>query len=92
MGLTERPGIAPAPTGIIDPRTGRPAGMDDPFFVGLNAELSDPRFSGEMWKNEIELMLRLNKKAEQQSLAKYGLDFVTDRYLPEKLGALGLAT
>jgi len=60
--------------------------------AALNAELSDPRFSGEMWKNEIELMLRLNKKAEQQSLAKYGLDFVTDRYLPEKLGALGLAT
>ena len=44
MGLTERPGIAPAPTGIIDPRTGRPAGMDDPFFVGLNAELSDKGF------------------------------------------------
>ncbi len=56
----------------------------------LNAELSDPRFSDEFWKNEIELMLRLNKKAEQQALAKYGLDFVTDRYLPEKLGELGL--
>jgi DNA topoisomerase-6 subunit A len=27
----------------------------------------------------------LGKKAEQQSLAKYGLDFVTDTYLPEKL-------
>jgi DNA topoisomerase-6 subunit A len=30
-------------------------------------------------------MLDLGKKAEQQSLAKYGLDFVTDTYLPEKL-------
>ena len=60
-------------------------------IAALNAELSDPRFSDEMWKNEIELMLRLNKKAEQQALAKYGLDFVTDRYLPEKLGELGLA-
>ena len=56
----------------------------------LNAELSDPRFNDDFWKNEIELMLRLNKKAEQQALAKYGLDFVTDRYLPEKLGELGL--
>jgi len=56
----------------------------------LNAELSDPRFKDEFWKNEIELMLKLGKKAEQQALAKYGLDFVTDRYLPEKLGELGL--
>jgi len=56
----------------------------------LNAELTDPRFKDEFWKNEIELMLKLGKKAEQQALAKYGLDFVTDRYLPEKLGELGL--
>jgi len=56
----------------------------------LNAELSDPRFKDEFWKTEIELMLKLGKKAEQQALAKYGLDFVTDRYLPEKLGELGL--
>jgi DNA topoisomerase-6 subunit A len=56
----------------------------------LNAELTDPRFKDEFWKNEIELMLKLNKKAEQQALAKYGLDFVTDRYLPAKLGELGL--
>src|SRR3989454_11293113 len=56
----------------------------------LHAELTDPRFKDEFWKNEIELMLKLGKKAEQQALAKYGLDFVTDRYLPEKLGELGL--
>ncbi|NIN92512.1 DNA topoisomerase VI, partial [bacterium] len=42
------------------------------------------------WKNEIELMLEINKKAEQQALAKYGLDFVTDKYLPDKLGEMGL--
>jgi len=35
-------------------------------------------------------MLKLGKKAEQQALAKYGLDFATDRYLPEKVGELGL--
>ena len=27
---------------------------------------------------------------DEQALAKYGLDFVTDRHLPEKLGELGL--
>ena len=39
---------------------------------------------------KIKLMQEMGKKAEQQSLAKYGLDFVTDTYLPEKLDAIGL--
>jgi len=56
----------------------------------LQAELTDPRFKDQFWKSEIELMLQLNKKAEQQALAKYGLDYVTDTYLPEKLGEMGL--
>src|SRR5262245_41944145 len=36
--------IAPAGTGILDPRTGRPVGADDPSFVALNSELSDKGF------------------------------------------------
>jgi DNA topoisomerase-6 subunit A len=56
----------------------------------LNAELTDPRFNDEFWRNEIELMLKINKKAEQQSLAKYGLNYVTDKYLPDKLQELGI--
>ncbi len=56
----------------------------------LNAEKTDPRFATDFWKSEIDTMLRINKKAEQQALAKYGLDYVTDTYLPEKLGELGL--
>jgi len=32
----------------------------------------------------------MNKKAEQQALAKYGLDYVTDTYLPEKLTQMGI--
>ncbi len=56
----------------------------------LHAELKDPRFADEYWRGEIETMLKLNKKAEQQALAKYGLDFVTDKYLPEKLTNMGV--
>ncbi len=56
----------------------------------LNAELSDPRFKDEFWENEIQAMLKMGKKAEQQALAKYGLDFVTDTYLPEKLTDMGI--
>jgi len=57
----------------------------------LKAELSDPRFADGWWQEQIQMMLTLGKKAEQQSLAKYGLDFVTDTYLPEKLAEIGLA-
>ena len=28
--------VSPAAKGILDPRTGKPVGSDDPFFVGLN--------------------------------------------------------
>ena len=48
MGLsadrTDAAAIAPAATGILDPRTGKPVGADDPFFVELNNELADKGF------------------------------------------------
>jgi DNA topoisomerase VI subunit A len=56
----------------------------------LQAELTDPRFGTADWRSEIELMLKNGKKAEQQSLAKYGLNYVTDHYLPEKLTEMGV--
>jgi len=64
--------------------------LTDMDIRALNAELNDPRFADRYWKDEIETMLKLNKKAEQQALAKYGLDFVTDKYMPDKLNELGL--
>ena len=56
----------------------------------LEAERTDPRFATAEWRSEIELMLKNGKKAEQQSLAKYGLNYVTDTYLPEKLTEMGV--
>ena len=56
----------------------------------LKSELTDPRFQDSFWKHEINLQLKLGKKSEQQALAKYGLDYVTDTYLPEKLSELGM--
>jgi len=64
--------------------------LTDMDIRALHAELKDPRFADEYWRGEIETMLKLNKKAEQQALAKYGLDFVTDKYLPEKLTNMGV--
>ena len=51
----------------------------------LEAERSDPRFQDDYWQGEISTMLKMGKKAEQQALARYGLDYVTDTYLPRKL-------
>ncbi len=62
--------------------------LNDKDIAALNAELRDPRFTSEFWKSEIETMLQIGKKAEQQALAKYGLDYVTKTYLPEKISQL----
>ena len=43
MGLNETL-IAPAPKGVLDPRTGKPIGADDPYFVEINNELADKGF------------------------------------------------
>ncbi len=52
-------------------------------------ELSkDPRYRDEFWQNEIKKMLKIGKKAEQQSFSKYGLEYVVEKYLPEKLDAM----
>ena len=46
MGLTPQRSavVAPAASGIVDPRTGKPVGADDAFYVGLNDELADKGF------------------------------------------------
>lgn len=59
--------------------------LTDQDINALKSELTDPRFATRQWKSEIKLQLKIKKKSEQQALAKYGLDYVTDTYLPEKL-------
>lgn len=43
MGLIQ-PAVAPAATGVLDPRTGQPVGADDRFFLEVNNELADKGF------------------------------------------------
>jgi len=64
--------------------------LSEKDIEALHAELEDPRFNTPFWKGEIETMLKIRKKAEQQALAKYGLNFATDSYLPEKLQENGI--
>ncbi|MDF2982285.1 MAG: NADH-quinone oxidoreductase subunit, partial [Devosia sp.] len=44
MGLSEQTLVAPQPKGLIDPRTNKPIGADDPFMADVNAELADKGF------------------------------------------------
>lgn len=62
--------------------------LSDSDINALENELEDPRFRSDYWTEQIELQLDIEKKAEQQSLASRGLDFVTDTYLPERLGEM----
>ncbi|PSP82877.1 DNA topoisomerase VI [Halobacteriales archaeon QS_1_68_17] len=64
--------------------------LSDSDVNALESELEDPRFQTDYWREQIELQLDIGKKAEQQSLASRGLDFVTDTYLPERLGEMGV--
>lgn len=64
--------------------------LSDNDVNALENELTDPRFDTEYWKTQIETQIELEQKAEQQSLASQGLDFVTDTYLPERLTEMGI--
>ncbi|WP_136715464.1 DNA topoisomerase IV subunit A [Halorientalis salina] len=64
--------------------------LGDSDINALESELEDPRFQTDYWNEQIELQLDIGKKAEQQSLASRGLDFVTDTYLPDRLDAMGI--
>jgi len=64
--------------------------LNDQDIKALQSELTDPRFETEYWKEQINLMLKIGKKAEQQAFAGKGLDYVTDTYLPERPGEMGV--
>ena len=64
--------------------------LNDRDISALKSIQSDPRFKSKYWRGEIELQLELGKKSEQQALAKYGLDFVTSTYLPDKLKEMNI--
>jgi DNA topoisomerase-6 subunit A len=62
----------------IDIKRARDMLKNDPFFQAHKE-----------WQKAIEQMLKSGQRAEQQALAKHGLNFVMEEYLPEKLKAAG---
>ena len=60
--------------GETDIKRAKDALKNDPFFK-----------VHKRWQKAIEQMLKMGVRAEQQALAKWGLNFVIDEYLPRKL-------
>jgi DNA topoisomerase-6 subunit A len=58
----------------VDIKRAKDALKNDPFFQHYKA-----------WQSALTAMIGMGKRAEQQSLAVHGLNFVIDEYLPAKL-------
>ncbi len=58
----------------VDVKRAKDALKNDPFFK-----------THKPWQKAIEQMLKMGVRAEQQALAKWGLNYVIDEYLPRKL-------
>jgi len=58
----------------VDVKRAKDAMKNDPFF-----------YSHKEWIQALEQMIKMEVRAEQQALAKWGLNYVIDTYLPEKL-------
>lgn len=80
LGVTPRDIIdyglhdATHPLNKSDIKRARDAINNDPFFA-----------SAPEWQHAIEQLLDLGVRAEQQALAKWGLNYVIEEYLPRKL-------
>lgn len=49
---------------------------------------ADPRYTEKMWHDELDTFLKIKRKSEQEAFARYGLSYIVDKYLPEKLELL----
>jgi len=58
----------------VDIKRAKDALKTDPFFLHHKA-----------WQDAINQLVKMGVRAEQQALAKHGLNYVIDNYLPEKL-------
>ena len=62
----------------VDIKRAKDALKNDPFFK-----------THKPWQQAIEQLLKMGVRAEQQALAKWGLNYVIDEYLPRKLANTG---
>jgi DNA topoisomerase-6 subunit A len=60
--------------------------LDDEDMKRLYELQKDPRYKEDpLWQREIKTFMKIRKKAEQEAFSRYGLTYIVDEYLPEKL-------
>jgi DNA topoisomerase-6 subunit A len=62
----------------VDIKRANDALKNDPFILHYKA-----------WQKAMQQMIKMGVRAEQQALAKHGLNYVIDEYLPRKLADVG---
>lgn len=62
--------------------------LTDTDLKRLKELRDDPRYKDELWQREIEVFLKIGKKAELEAFSRYGLTYIVDEYLPAKLEAV----
>jgi len=45
----------------------------------------DPRYTGGIWQRELDMFLKIKRKSELEAFSKYGLTYIVDKYLKEKI-------
>lgn len=48
----------------------------------------DPRYGEKLWRREIDVFTKIQKKAEQEAFSRYGLTKIVDDYLPKRLAEM----
>ncbi len=59
--------------------------LTDVDIKRLHELKADPRYTDRMWHDELDTFLKIKKKSEQEAFSRYGLSYIVDTYLPEKL-------
>lgn len=61
----------------------------DPFserdVKRLQELLRDPRYKGELWQRELNRFKKLKRKSELEAFSRYGLTYIVDTYLRNKM-------
>jgi DNA topoisomerase VI subunit A len=45
----------------------------------------DPRYTGGVWQRELDIFLKIKRKSELEAFSKFGLTYIVDNYLKEKM-------
>jgi DNA topoisomerase-6 subunit A len=59
--------------------------MTSADFKRLDELARDIRYAGPEWQSHVTEFRSLQRKAEQQAFSRFGMDFVVETYLSDKL-------